>query len=418
MVFCYDPFIRRTRWIAFTVSNASTHFITGVTGFVGSHLALRLLLDGERVVAMARAPDNEAARRRMLGVLASIDAKASVPLEQLVVFAGDVQDAPETIVRKLRSVYAGPIDTIWHSAVTFKFRQRDLPEIKAINIQGSRNVIRTVLCVNGDGPRPRYMHVSTAYSSGRLQGTVPEDIVASTPDYRGLYEWSKHKVELEVAQFQREHGLDLTVLRPAIIVGCEDSESVTHSGYYQVIGTIYKIYLMYKRKYGGAFNREIPMRFEANPRIRLNLVPIDFVIDSMVALAQAREIQNSELKVFNLVNENAPVLSHIVEVTEASLGITGLTIVDEAEFARTPMNALEKVFARTISFQAPYIKEDVAFETERFRALVKTDAVPVPVVDTEAMTRLNLDYFRLVKPELDKTLHRERAQQLEKSLQI
>ncbi len=395
-----------------------THFVTGVTGFVGSHLTLRLLLEGTQVVAMVRAADNEAARARLVSILESIDARVELPLHNLYVFAGDVQDSTEEIVCKLRSVFADPIHTIWHSAVTFKFRKRDLPEIEAINVEGSRHVIHTSLSLNGAGSRPRYMHVSTAYSSGRLQDIVPEDIVESTPDYRGLYEWSKHKVELEVADFQAKHNLDLTILRPAIIVGSEGSGSVTHSGYYQVIGTIFKFYLMYKRKYGENYDNSIKMRFEAVPHLRLNLVPIDYVVDCMVALAGKEQIRNQDLKVFNVVNEDAPILQDIVDVVEGSLGIKGLTIVDKAEFDRYPMNALEKVFARAISFQAPYIRENVVFETSRFRQLVSKAEVPVPVVDAETMNRMNLGYFGEIKADLEKSLDTDRSGQLEKSLQI
>ncbi len=352
---------------------------------------------------MVRGATHAEARQRLLAILADIDNGTALPLENLSVFAGDVTDGTATIVDKLRCISQDPIHTIWHSAVTFKFRKSDLPEIRAINIEGSRNVVQATLLINGTGPRPRYMHVSTAYSSGRLQGKVPESIVPSTPDYRGLYEWSKHEVELNVAQFHAEHGGDVTVLRPAIIVGCENTGSVTHSGYYQVIGTIYKIYAMHKERYGPDFNNEIPMRFEADPAMRLNLVPIDYVIDSMIVLSRKCNLRNEELKVFNLVNENAPVLQDIVEVAEHSLGITGLTIVQESDFRQQPMNAVEKVFARAISFQAPYIKEDVVFETVRFRSLVGEDEVPVPVVDAEEMMRLNREYFELIEPDLAKT---------------
>lgn len=396
----------------------SAHFITGVTGYVGSHLALRLLVDGLRVVAMVRAADHQAARTRLLKILESIDGSVRVPVENLYVFAGDVQNSSPKIAASLREVFTDPIDVVWHSAVTFKFRKQDLPEIEAVNVQGSRNVIQTSLILNGEDAPPRYMHVSTAYSSGRLQDIVPESIVESTPDYRGLYEWSKHKVELEVAAFHTRHHLDLTILRPAIIVGSEGTGSVTHSGYYQVIGTIYKFYLMYRRKYGSDFDNAINMRFEAVPHLRLNLVPIDYVVDGMVALSSKEELHNRELKVFNLVNEDAPILRDIVDVVEDSLGIRGLTIVDKSEFKRHPMNALEKVFARAISFQAPYIRENVMFETRRFRELVSETEVPVPVVDRLAMHKMNVAYFREIRPELERTLQNDRTGQLERSLQI
>ena len=382
----------------------TTHFVTGVTGFVGSHLTHRLLLEGERVVTMVRASDNEAARARLLPVLAAIGSDRELPLDNLLVFAGDVTQTTDELVAGLRAVTDEHIDMTWHSAVTFKFRKRDLPEIEAINIQGSRNMILTTLGLNGERERPRYMHVSTAYSSGRLQGTVPERVVESTPDYRGLYEWSKHKVELDMARIQKQEGLDVTVLRPAIIVGCEDTRSVNHSGYYQVIGTMYKIFLMRRQKLGSAWDHRVPLRFEANPAMRLNLVPIDYVIDSMVALAARPELCNRELKVFNLVNEDAPVMQDIVDVMEASLGISGLEMVDEAEFAKTRMSAIERVFSRAISFQAPYIKEDIRFETRRFRALVDKDEVPVPVLDAPAIKRLNYAYFDLIRPEIEASL--------------
>ena len=353
---------------------------------------------------MVRAADNEKARTRLLKVLDAIDDGDGLPVHNLQVFAGDVTDGTQSMVEKIRSVTTDRIDTIWHSAVTFKFHKRDLPEIEAINIQGSRNVIHTSLLLNGEDPHPRYMHVSTAYSSGRFQGKVPERIVESTPDYRGLYEWSKHEVELDVARFHQEHGVDVTVLRPAIIVGCEDTGSVTHSGYYQVIGTIYKIYLHRKRQFGADFDHTIPLRFEADPGMRLNLVPIDYVIDSMVALAKKEELRNSELKVFNLINEDAPIMRNILDATQESLGVTGLTIVDQSAFERDRMNSMEKLFARAISFQAPYIKEDVSFEMTRFRTLVTEAEVPVPVIDSAEMRRLNLEYFDLIRPELEREL--------------
>ena len=45
------------------------NFVTGVTGFVGSHLAYRLLEDGHPVVALARGGKNASARDRVIEVL-------------------------------------------------------------------------------------------------------------------------------------------------------------------------------------------------------------------------------------------------------------------------------------------------------------------------------------------------------------
>ena len=105
-------------------------FITGVTGFVGSHLTHRLLLEGDRVVTMVRASNNEAARARLLPVLEAIGSDRELPLENLLVFAGDVTQTTDELVAGLRAATDEHIDITWHSAVTFKFRKRDLAEIE------------------------------------------------------------------------------------------------------------------------------------------------------------------------------------------------------------------------------------------------------------------------------------------------
>src|SRR6185295_16821197 len=46
--------------------------VTGVTGFVGSHLAYRLLRDGHHVIALARGGKNVSARERVVEVLSEV----------------------------------------------------------------------------------------------------------------------------------------------------------------------------------------------------------------------------------------------------------------------------------------------------------------------------------------------------------
>src|SRR6185436_16982100 len=53
--------------------------VTGSTGFVGSHLAYRLLEQGHRVTALARGGKNATARERVVEVLAQV----ASPAEQL-----------------------------------------------------------------------------------------------------------------------------------------------------------------------------------------------------------------------------------------------------------------------------------------------------------------------------------------------
>ena len=101
------------------------HFITGVTGFVGSHLTLRLLLEGAQVVAMVRATDNEAARARLVSILLSIDAQVELPLHNLYVFAGDVQDSTEDIV-SIRPLLSNSVNRTFLRLRPSMSRDRDM----------------------------------------------------------------------------------------------------------------------------------------------------------------------------------------------------------------------------------------------------------------------------------------------------
>lgn len=47
------------------MSAAGPVLVLGATGFIGQEVARRLLLRGRRVVALARGPDDEAARDRV-----------------------------------------------------------------------------------------------------------------------------------------------------------------------------------------------------------------------------------------------------------------------------------------------------------------------------------------------------------------
>ncbi|MBK8432016.1 MAG: SDR family oxidoreductase [Chloroflexi bacterium] len=118
---------------------------------------------------------------------------------------------------KVRAETERPLAEVWHSAATFKFTEGELDEIKAINIQGVRNILGFTLAVNGEAhhPLPTRQH--------RLQHragfeTVPEQFHA-LPDsaFRSLYGWSKHHGETQVVEFAQKTGtLEAKIYRPPL----------------------------------------------------------------------------------------------------------------------------------------------------------------------------------------------------------
>ena len=353
-------------------------FITGVTGYVGCHLADKLLKQGHRVIALVRESGRQrSARERAVAAIEQVNADVQQYLDNLIVIAGDVQETADVLLSKIRAkVGNDPLDEIWHCAATFLFREQDRADVEAINIEGVRHILELVSQVNL-GATPRYFHVGTAYSTGQELAIVPEAYVPGNTGFRSLYEWSKYEGETVVQAYQAEQGLDATIFRPAIIVGSRETKAVSHSAYYQVCDALYRLRKHFEKK-GANFDGTFDVRLMGHPQARLNFVPIDFVIEAMQLVAQAGSLATPELKVFNIVNEDPPRIVTIHRIVCQSLGIRGLELVEEGAFAEAPMNAVERLLARSVAFQAPYMVRDIAFATERFRQIVPFEKLPIP----------------------------------------
>lgn len=150
--------------------------ITGISGFVGSHLAARLVAQGHTVRGIVRQPNRR-------GHLA-----ASVRAELVT---GDVTQR-ESIVAAMRGM-----DAVAH-LVAIPF-ERGGANYESLNAQGTRNVVDAS---NAAGVK-RFLHLS-----------------ALAVDSRSSYAYLRSKGAGEDAG--RESSLDWTIFRPSVLVGEED----------------------------------------------------------------------------------------------------------------------------------------------------------------------------------------------------
>lgn len=368
-------------------------FLTGGTGYVGCHLAYDLLQDGYTVVALVRPRGDETPLERVCAAVTAVDENNPPDLSRLIAVAGEVQDTAEDIAQRLRNETTLPVTEIWHCVATFKFTEQAREQIEATNIEGVRHMLDLVRGVNGDGqPRPRYFHVSTAYSSGREAGRVPEAFERHGNEFRSLYEWSKHEGEALVSAYQQEYGLDATIFRPAIIIGSPETNVVSYSAYYQVCEALYRLRKRVAEQ-GAQFDGNMGLRIVAAPETRVNFVPIDFVTQGMRLISAVDALENESLKVFNIINETPPTLESIYHNVCYSLDIEGLSLVEPSDFEAEPPNRLERVLARSVAFQAPYMCEELAFEMANFRRYVSFEMLPSPEIDSHFLQAINQHFF-------------------------
>src|SRR6516162_3042279 len=196
-------------------------FITGATGFVGSHLAARLLDAGHYVSALARGSKNVSAETRVKQVLRDVGTSR---FENLKVFQGDISLPDIGLADSAKKEIATSTEEVWHCAASLSFQQEDRDEIFRMNVDGTRNVLHLLKQTS----TRRIHHVSTAYIAGNRPDTVFETEINVGQTFRNPYEESKCQAEALIAEEQRKGTISVSVYRPSIVIGDSRSGRVTH----------------------------------------------------------------------------------------------------------------------------------------------------------------------------------------------
>jgi thioester reductase-like protein len=138
-----------------------------------------------------------------------------------------------------------------------------------VNAGGTRNVVELAHTL----PHLRqFHHVSTCYVAGKREGVILETELRHDAGYRNYYEESKYLAELEVESAKKD--LPVTIHRPAVV--CGDSKT-GETGKYD--GVYYLIHYLLR------WPSVLSMINIGNHEVSLNLVPVNFVVDAMAALA-------------------------------------------------------------------------------------------------------------------------------------
>jgi len=157
--------------------------LTGVTGFVGEALLLRLLRDVPdcRVAVLVRPKSGQSAEDRAAALVnkpAFADLSADTLAQRITVVSGDLADLP---------AFPTDLDIAVHCAGDVSFDPL-IDEAFTTNVVGVELLLRRVLesaqLADGSHRPLHYVHVSTAYVGGRRRGPVPETSIEHAVDWR------------------------------------------------------------------------------------------------------------------------------------------------------------------------------------------------------------------------------------------
>src|SRR5437868_5797763 len=162
-------------------------FITGATGFLGSHLTARLLDAGHVVTVLARGSKNTSAQSRVQEVLREVGTSR---FDNLKVFEGDISLPGVGLADAATKEIESSTDEVWHCAASLSFQREDRDEIFRMNVGGTRNLLDLVKQTS----TRRLQHVSTAYVAGNRPLAFENEIDVGQ-SFRNAYEESKCQAE-------------------------------------------------------------------------------------------------------------------------------------------------------------------------------------------------------------------------------
>ncbi|MFV8752816.1 SDR family oxidoreductase [Nannocystaceae bacterium ST9] len=242
----------------------STILLTGATGMVGRELLARLAADPrhERVYCLVRPSAKQSAQARLDAVLG--DSGGRPDPGRVIAIAGDVVQPELGLGRPDRAALAG-VTRILHCAASVSF-SLPLDESRLINVIGTERMLALARTL----PRlERFDAVSTTYVAGRRDDLVHEAELEHARGFHNSYEQSKSEAEQLLRRAMSD--LPIAVHRPSIVVG--DSRT-GKTGAWKVLYWPLKVIAR-------GFLPAIPY----DPQCRLDIVPVDFVADAILALA-------------------------------------------------------------------------------------------------------------------------------------
>lgn len=185
-------------------------FLTGATGFVGTHTLFHLLYQGYEVTAQRRKNPLFPVQELVFNLLNQRHG-SNVSLGDATWVEADILD-----YRALVTMSSG-MEAMVHTAAVVSFQPADKGLMTVVNVQGTENVVNACLA-NGIS---RLIHLSSvaALPNPDKKGEMDERFLNSTYyRFESIYGESKYRGEMEVWRGQGE-GLDVSVFHPGIVIG-------------------------------------------------------------------------------------------------------------------------------------------------------------------------------------------------------
>jgi thioester reductase-like protein len=253
--------------------------VTGYPGFIGKRL-VRTLLQREpnnEYYLLVQDKFVEDARKYV---------KASNPRKntKVQILVGDIADMHLGLSADELQRLTREVTDIYHlAAISYLGVPDDL--MWQVNVQGTVNLLELA---EESRSLVRFNYVSTCFVSGDREGVITEEDLDCGQGFRNLYERTKFEAEKKVRAAMGR--LPISIFRPSIVVGDSQTGEIGRFD-----GPYYLGILLVSSPLS------VPLPLPGDGGAPLNMVPVDFVVDSILHLSQHSEAVGLA---FHLVDPN------------------------------------------------------------------------------------------------------------------
>lgn len=335
--------------------------LTGYPGFIGRRLADRLADSGARVVALVE-PRMAAQARALAG-------------ERIEVVEGDISARRLGLAARDWERLTAQVRTVFHLAAIYNLAV-PLEVAQRVNVDGTGNVLE--LC-RACERLERLNYVSTAYVAGERRGVVYEHELALGQDFKNHYESTKFQAELWV---RREMDrIPTTIYRPAIVVGdSRTGETQKFDGPYFMLRVIARCRSM-----------RVPIPQFGRSGATFNVVPVDFVLDALLAGAAEPAALGSTFHLVDPEPVSAAELLRILSHAYAGRG-PAYRVAPRAVGAALRVPAVRAGFGGAPRESIRYLNHPVTFDARQAADVLGGAGLRVPRFEEYAQTLVR--FFR------------------------
>jgi nucleoside-diphosphate-sugar epimerase len=336
-----------------------TIFLTGFPGFIAARLVKRLARLGARFLLLVQPAFLERARQE----IARIAEETGAPLSCFSIIEGDITKPDLGMEPSELDAARIETTTLFHLAAIYDLAVAgDIAQL--VNVEGTRNVNHFARSLKN---LRRYHYVSTCYVAGKRTGLILETELRHDAGFRNHYEETKYLAEIEVDALKSE--LPVTIHRPSVVCGdSRTGETAKYDGIYYLI------------QYLRMSPRLLSLINIGNRNVSLNLVPVDFIVEAMAAIAQDERAIGATVQ---LADPNPLTTHDLFEAIARALAGRGSRFTIPAKLVRP---SLMLPFSPSITglprAGVPYFFLDQIYDTTRARALLEPHGITCPPFPT------------------------------------